>query len=130
MSGGVETQLPRIGMLASLIPTPKCHFLMTGYTPLTIDRQTSTVQKTTVPWLGDNYSEHGLWTEMLMLHWHYIGQSHAVMQILLRIHRPTISCRAMAVAVVAYSGSSLESLFVGFGAEDVSRGILADRFWM
>ena len=37
----------RIGMLASLIPTPKCHFLMTGYTPLTIDRQTSTIQKTT-----------------------------------------------------------------------------------
>eukprot|EP00434_Breviolum_minutum_P009154 symbB.v1.2.008066.t1/scaffold504.1/size194584/2 len=37
-----------IGMLASLIPTPKCHFLMTGYTPLTIDRQTSTIQKTTV----------------------------------------------------------------------------------
>ena len=35
-------------MLASLIPTPKCHFLMTGYTPLTIDRQMSTIQKTTV----------------------------------------------------------------------------------
>ena len=28
-----------IGLLASLIPTPRCHFLMTGYTPLTIDRQ-------------------------------------------------------------------------------------------
>jgi len=26
-----------VGLLASLIPTPKCHFLMTGYTPLTID---------------------------------------------------------------------------------------------
>ena len=25
-----------IGLLASLIPTPRCHFLMTGYTPLTI----------------------------------------------------------------------------------------------
>eukprot|EP00930_Biecheleria_cincta_P036191 TRINITY_DN24830_c0_g1_i1.p1 TRINITY_DN24830_c0_g1~~TRINITY_DN24830_c0_g1_i1.p1 ORF type:complete len:469 (+),score=78.47 TRINITY_DN24830_c0_g1_i1:99-1505(+) len=37
-----------IGMLASLIPTPKCHFLMTGYTPLTLDRQTATVRKTTV----------------------------------------------------------------------------------
>lgn len=37
-----------IGMLASLIPTPRCHFLMTGYTPLTIDRQTTTVRKTTV----------------------------------------------------------------------------------
>jgi tubulin gamma len=26
-----------IGLLASLIPTPRCHFLMTGYTPLTIE---------------------------------------------------------------------------------------------
>jgi tubulin gamma len=25
-----------IGLLASLIPTPRCHFLMTGYTPLTL----------------------------------------------------------------------------------------------
>eukprot|EP00927_Polykrikos_kofoidii_P008492 TRINITY_DN13523_c0_g1_i3.p1 TRINITY_DN13523_c0_g1~~TRINITY_DN13523_c0_g1_i3.p1 ORF type:complete len:233 (-),score=39.61 TRINITY_DN13523_c0_g1_i3:156-854(-) len=37
-----------IGMLASLIPTPRCHFLMTGYTPLTIDRHSSTIRKTTV----------------------------------------------------------------------------------
>lgn len=37
-----------IGMLASLIPTPKCHFLMTGYTPLTVDSQATTVRKTTV----------------------------------------------------------------------------------
>jgi len=37
-----------IGMLASLIPTPRCHFLMTGYTPLTIDRQSTTIRKTTV----------------------------------------------------------------------------------
>lgn len=27
-----------LGLVASLIPTPRCHFLMTGYTPLTIDR--------------------------------------------------------------------------------------------
>jgi tubulin gamma len=26
-----------IGLLASLIPTPRCHFLMTGYTPLTLN---------------------------------------------------------------------------------------------
>lgn len=26
-------------LLASLIPTPRTHFLMTGYTPLHIDRQ-------------------------------------------------------------------------------------------
>ena len=25
-----------VGMVASLVPTPRCHFLMTGYTPLTI----------------------------------------------------------------------------------------------
>jgi len=37
-----------IGMLASLIPLPRCHFLMTGYTPLTLDRQTATIRKTTV----------------------------------------------------------------------------------
>ena len=30
-----------IGLVASLIPTPRCHFLMTGYTPLVIsDAQT------------------------------------------------------------------------------------------
>lgn len=27
-----------VSILAGLVPTPKCHFLMTGYTPLTIDR--------------------------------------------------------------------------------------------
>lgn len=37
-----------VGLLASLIPTPRCHFLMTGYTPLLIDRQNTTIQKTTV----------------------------------------------------------------------------------
>ncbi len=26
-----------VGLVASLIPTPRCHFLMTGYTPLTVD---------------------------------------------------------------------------------------------
>ena len=37
-----------IGLVASLIPTPRCHFLMTGYTPLTIQSQASAVRKTTV----------------------------------------------------------------------------------
>lgn len=37
-----------VGLLASLIPTPRCHFLMTGYTPLTLDRQISNIRKTTV----------------------------------------------------------------------------------
>ena len=35
-------------ILASLIPTPRCHFLMTAYTPLTIEAQTSNIKKTTV----------------------------------------------------------------------------------
>lgn len=42
-----------VGLVASLIPTPRCHFLMTGYTPLTIESEEtlgggSTVRKTTV----------------------------------------------------------------------------------
>ena len=40
-----------IGLVASLIPTPKCHFLMTGYTPITLaEGQTadSKVRKTSV----------------------------------------------------------------------------------
>jgi len=27
-----------VSILAGLVPTPRCHFLMTGYTPLTLDR--------------------------------------------------------------------------------------------
>ena len=30
-----------IGLIASLIPTPRLHYLMTGYTPLTPDTQVS-----------------------------------------------------------------------------------------
>jgi tubulin gamma len=37
-----------IGLVASLVPTPRCHFLMTGYTPLSVGAGSSTVQKTTV----------------------------------------------------------------------------------
>jgi len=38
-----------IGLLASLIPTPRCHFLMTGYTPIIIaDAHASAIRKTTV----------------------------------------------------------------------------------
>lgn len=36
-----------IGMLASLIPTPRCHFLMTGYTPLTLPEDSSMPVKIT-----------------------------------------------------------------------------------
>ena len=39
-----------VGIVASLIPTPRCHFLMTSYTPFTSDSIDSakTVRKTTV----------------------------------------------------------------------------------
>ena len=37
-----------VGLVASLIPTPRCHFLMTGYTPLTVDSQIQSVRKTSV----------------------------------------------------------------------------------
>lgn len=39
-----------MGMLASLIPTPRCHFVCTGYTPTSIDSGalSSNVQKTSV----------------------------------------------------------------------------------
>lgn len=37
-----------IGLLASLVPTPRCHYLMTGYTPLTMDKQVNSIRKTTV----------------------------------------------------------------------------------
>jgi tubulin gamma len=39
-----------VGIVASLIPTPRCHFLMTSYTPFTADSvgQAKTVRKTTV----------------------------------------------------------------------------------
>ena len=32
-----------IGLIASLIPTPRLHFLMTGYTPLTTDQSVRSV---------------------------------------------------------------------------------------
>jgi tubulin gamma len=37
-----------IGLVASLIPTPRCHFLMTGYTPLTLQSHQNIIKKTTV----------------------------------------------------------------------------------
>ena len=39
-----------VGLVASLIPTPRCHFLMTGYTPIVLSEggATSAVRKTTV----------------------------------------------------------------------------------
>lgn len=39
-----------VGMIASLIPTPRCHYLMTSYTPFTGDQvdKAKTIRKTTV----------------------------------------------------------------------------------
>uniref|UniRef100_A0A8C9HKF1 Tubulin gamma chain n=1 Tax=Piliocolobus tephrosceles TaxID=591936 RepID=A0A8C9HKF1_9PRIM len=37
-----------ISLISSLIINPKCHFLVTSYTPITIDKHVSNVQKTTV----------------------------------------------------------------------------------
>ena len=37
-----------VGLIAGLVPTPRCHFLMCGYTPLTVGTGASAVQKTTV----------------------------------------------------------------------------------
>lgn len=37
-----------VGLLASLVPTPRCHFLMTGYTPITVDRGAARTLKTSV----------------------------------------------------------------------------------
>lgn len=37
-----------VGMMSSLIPSLKCHFLITGYTPITLEKVTSTIKKTTV----------------------------------------------------------------------------------
>lgn len=37
-----------VSLLAPLIPTPQCHFLMTGYTPLSFDTTTKVICKTSV----------------------------------------------------------------------------------
>lgn len=38
-----------VGLVASLVPTPRCHFLMTGYTPLNISKDVvSRIRKTSV----------------------------------------------------------------------------------
>ena len=37
-----------ISLIAPLVPTPRCHFLMTGYTPITLDNTKALVRKTTV----------------------------------------------------------------------------------
>lgn len=36
------------GLVSTLVTVPKCHFLMTGYTPLSVERQESIVRKTSV----------------------------------------------------------------------------------
>jgi len=37
-----------IGLMASLIPTPRMHFLMTGYTPMSVSDDEQSITKTSV----------------------------------------------------------------------------------
>jgi len=37
-----------IGLISPLIPTPRLHFLMTGYTPLSSEQEATSIRKTTV----------------------------------------------------------------------------------
>ncbi|KAL9656543.1 hypothetical protein ABK040_005305 [Willaertia magna] len=37
-----------VGLIASLVPTPRCHFLMTSYTPLSVTEKQAKIQKTSV----------------------------------------------------------------------------------
>lgn len=37
-----------IGLISPLTPTPRLHFLMTGYTPLTTEKEVAEVRRTTV----------------------------------------------------------------------------------
>ena len=38
-----------VGLIAGLIPTPRCHFLMTGYTPLTVEAAAGQAERADVP---------------------------------------------------------------------------------
>lgn len=37
-----------VSLIAPLVPTPRCHFLMTGYTPITLEKKQSQIRKTSV----------------------------------------------------------------------------------
>ena len=41
-----------VGLVASLIPTPRCHFLMAGYTPLTVDDSKAAANASKVRWVS------------------------------------------------------------------------------
>jgi tubulin gamma len=65
-----------VGLVASLIPTPRCHFLMTGYTPLSIESApsaTPAVRKTTVL----DVMRRLLQTKNIMVSSHSRGKDHA-----------------------------------------------------
>lgn len=58
-----------IGLISSLIPTPRLHFLMTGYTPLTTDSQVCTLHsKSTVTiQVGTINAKYGqVWARVVM----------------------------------------------------------------
>lgn len=47
-----------IGLIASLIPTPRLHFLMTGYTPLTTDQSVRQPARHSSPSRGQEELSH------------------------------------------------------------------------
>lgn len=47
-----------IGLIASLIPTPRLHFLMTGYTPLTTDQSVRQPRQAFLPFPEGRRSCH------------------------------------------------------------------------
>jgi hypothetical protein len=50
-----------VGLVAGLIPTPRCHFLMTGYTPLTVEEPTDTPAVRCVAPLPRSRFRHPAW---------------------------------------------------------------------
>jgi tubulin gamma len=62
-----------IGLIASLIPTPRCHFLMTGYTPMTLDQHvSSTAQHSTAQHSTAQHStaQHSTAQHSTAQHWY------------------------------------------------------------
>lgn len=58
-----------VGLLASLIPTPRCHFLMTGYTPLTVERQVrfSCACQSLISYHSSTHLCPGVWSSICLI---------------------------------------------------------------
>ena len=55
-----------IGLIAPLIPTPKLHFLMTGYTPLTTEVIVKELSCLNVSFLLSNIGRHSNLNQILV----------------------------------------------------------------